>query len=288
MWFGRVLWPTVPIGLVLALGLIVFLARDARDDVFHVNRGLLALVPRRPDQLVVGDWLKANEPDAAYVQMPDGSPGISLRLAEDGILRLDPVYWHPRLDYGVAGNPPPAEKIIHARAKYLVLTNDATPQQPDARLVASLPSRYIYELKDSPLFASVVRSTDPPVGTAIPWGDRARKARAQIVSPNRIEVDATSSAKDEDRVLVLQSYVPGWRVEIDGERAGPVNNMSGFLSVEARSGHHEYLFVFDPRAQRYGLAILLGTLLGALLFLSPLHGLVGRLGRRAAVPARHA
>jgi hypothetical protein len=288
VWFGRVSWPTVPLGLVLALGLIVFLARDARDDVFHVNRGLLALVPRRADHLVVGDWFKANVPDAAYVEMPDGSPGVSLRLAEDGILRLAPVYWRPRLDYQVKGNPPPAEQIIHPRAKYLVLTNDAPPQQPDAHLVASFPARYIYELENSPPFASVVKSADPPLGTTIPWGDKAREARARIVSPNRIEVEATSSVEEEDRVLVLQSYVPGWRVEVDGERAGAVNNMSGFLSVEARPGQHTYLLVFDPRAQRYGLAISLGTLLAALLFLSPLHGLVGRLGRRAAVPAHDA
>lgn len=282
-WFGQAALPTVPIGIALAIVLLVFLARNARDDVLPTNSGLMGLVPRRPDHKVVGDWLKEHEREAAYVWMPDGSPGVSMRFAQYGIMRLEAVYWRPILDYQVPGTPPPADQIIHPRAKYLVLTNASPPQQEDARLVASLPGRYIYELEDSPPFASVIDSTDPPLGIDVPWG-KAREARARILSPNRIEVEATSTGADEDRVLVLQSYVSGWRVEVDGSRAGAAKNFRGFVSVEARPGTHVYRFVFDPPAHRYGIAISLGTFLGALLYLSPLHGLVGGVGRRRELP----
>jgi hypothetical protein len=211
--------------------------------------------------------------------MFDGSPGISLRLAEYGILRLDPVYWRPKLRYPAAENPVQGVAIIEPRAKYLVLPNAAPPKESDARLVAVFPARYIYRLEASPPFASLVNSRDPPLGSELPWGDKAREVSARIVSPNIIEVDATSSGPREDRLLVLQSYFSGWRVEVDGARFGAADDLGGFISTEALPGRHVYRFVFDPAADRYGLAISAGAALGALLIITPLSS-VARVLRR--------
>ena len=277
-WFGSMTAPPIPIGVVLSLVLLALLAYNARD-VFSTNRELYGLVQRRQDHLAVAEWFAENETSPAYVWMFDSSPGISLRLVEQGILRLDPAYWQPKLQYPPLEGGDQGAQVIEPRAEYIVLTNDATPQQEDARLVGVLPNRYIYRLEDSPSFASLVDSRAPPLGV-LPWGDRAREATARIVSPNVIEVEATSSGVGDDTVLVLQSYFSGWRVEVDGERIGAADNLGGFISTEAQPGAHVYRFVFDPAAQRYGLAISAGTVLGALLIVSPIPRLVGRLRRR--------
>ena len=115
-----------------------------------------------------------------------------MALAEQGILRLDPVYWEPRLDYQVEGNPPAADQIIHPRAEYLVLTNDAPPLEKDAELVVALPARPIYRLLDSPPFASLVSASDPPLGEdtviSVPrWDVSVRveltRAMASLIAP---------------------------------------------------------------------------------------------------------
>ena len=277
-WGRRLTTPSVSLGLVLAIAMLGALAYNAQE-VFDTNRGLYTLVRRRPDHPVVARWFVDNVEAPAYVWMLDGSPGISLTLAEQGILRLDPVYWKPRLDYQVEGDPPPADQIIHPRAEYLVLTNDAPPQQEDAELVAALPARPIYRLVDSPPFASLVSASDPPLGKAIPWD--VQRAEARIVSPNVFEVEATAPPGEANQVLLLESYFSGWRVEVDGARVGPAENLSGFLATEALPGRHVYRFVFDPAAHRYGLAISLGTVIGALLLLMRAGASLPRLARPA-------
>jgi uncharacterized membrane protein YfhO len=87
-----------------------------------------------------------------------------------------------------------------------------------------------------------------------------------VVSANVIEVKTNPPASD-DRLLVLESFHPGWRLEIDGKRAGAPENYGGFLSTQALPGEHTYRFVFDPRSFRYGAAVTIGAMLGAMLLL---------------------
>ena len=272
--------------LALAVVLLAAIAYDT-SQVFSANRSLFFLQPRRPDQILVGRWFDESELPSGYISWPKGAgPGIVLALSERGLLRLDPVYWRPKLDYQLAGNRPSADQIIIPRGEYLVLPTDFWPEQEDARLLAIVPGAYIYRLEDSPPFASVVMSADPPVGTELPWGDKADEAEAHILSPNVIEVEATSSGPDRDRVLLLQSYFPGWRVEVDGSRAGPADNLLGFVSAEALPGSHVYRFIFDPESHHYGLAISLGTVLGAMLVGLSASTLVSRPLRRARASLR--
>ena len=109
------------------------------QEVFDTNRGLYTLVRRRPDHPVVARWFVDNVEAPAYIWMLDGSPGISLRLAEQGSLRLDPVYWKPRRDDQVEGQPPPAHQTSHPPAEYLAPTNDRPPQRADVVLRRAAP-----------------------------------------------------------------------------------------------------------------------------------------------------
>ena len=69
----------------------------------------------------------------------------------------------------------------------------------------------------------------------------------------------------QDRLLVFEAHHPGWRLEIDGERADRPQSYGGYLSTPALPGKHTYTFVFDPASVRYGASVTLGTILGALL-----------------------
>jgi len=79
---------------------------------------------------------------------------------------------------------------------------------------------------------------------------------------------------------MLESFYPGWRLEVDGRRAGGLDNYAGFLSTEALPGEHTYTFVFDPASFRYGAAITIGTVIGAIVLL--LSRAIGRV-RQSAV-----
>jgi hypothetical protein len=148
---------------------------------------------------------------------------------------------------------------------------------PDAVRVGTIDGRPIYELTQSPYYAATYSSTDPPLDSSYPWRAKTQEARARIVSANVIEVVALAPAA-HDRLLVLESFYPGWRLEIDGRRAGEPDNYAGFLSTEALPGEHTYTFVFDPASVRYGAAITMGTVLGAVLLLTWRGG--RRLGQR--------
>ena len=67
---------------------------------------------------------------------------------------------------------------------------------------------------------------------------------------------------------MLESYHSGWRLEVDGERAGKPESYGGFLSAEAQAGAHTYTFVYDPASFRIGAAITIGTIIGAVLLLA--------------------
>lgn len=92
-------------------------------------------------------------------------------------------------------------------------------------------------------------------------------AQARWPSTNQVEV-VGAPREGHDMLIVLESYVAGWRLEVDGERVGKAMSVGGLLAAEALPGEHTYLFVFDPSYARYGTAITIGTILGAVLLMA--------------------
>lgn len=77
--------------------------------------------------------------------------------------------------------------------------------------------------------------------------------------------DATGAAGD--RLVVLVSDYPGWRLTVDGEEAALVP-LNGYLGAAMEPGTHTYVFEFRPPQHKIGLAItLLMLLVGLLLIL---------------------
>jgi hypothetical protein len=265
--------PAVPVGALVAAAFLAVLAYNAYH-VFTDNKSLFRMIERRSDHAEVAAWFEANDVEPGFYQVGDGSVGVIARLTANEIVQFAPVYWDPQLRYGERVDPTRPEQLIHPKPHYTSLALDAA-LPPDALEIGVLDQEpagdhpelvwgYMYRLTESPPMASLVSRFDPPVGEA-PWGERAQPATLEIVDSNTIEVQADLSDERYDSVLLLQSYFPGWRVEVDGEDAGAARNMRGYVSTEALPGEHTYRFIFDPATFKAGLAITLGTAVGALL-----------------------
>jgi hypothetical protein len=68
--------------------------------------------------------------------------------------------------------------------------------------------------------------------------------------PGRVVVSVDSQG--DSRVIVRQTFDPGWRAEVDGRPAEVGAHLDTFLSVEVPSGLHQVTFVYDPIEVRAG------------------------------------
>ena len=281
-------WPprwseqSLPYGFAAAM-LLVAISFLSLRDVAQTNQELLASSPRHQDRTVLAEWLRQREGGSSvfYVVAPHLEEGVPHEFYERGIKRLDAhwvYYFIPDLPQVEPGQQPAS---ITPRPKYVVtdpeghLPQDAAPYvvldpveplPPDAVRIGTVDNLPIYELTQSPYYAATYRSSDPPRDASYAWRAKTQQASARIVSANVIEVVATAPA-GHDRLLVLETFYPGWRLEVDGRRAGGLDNYAGFLSTEALPGEHTYTFVFDPASFRYGAAITIGTVFGAIVLL---------------------
>jgi hypothetical protein len=264
----------IALGPILAAALIAVSFYGLRD-VFDINRSILHGGARFFHPTSAAQWLRQRDPSVFYVSATDLYQAVPVEFYELGIKRLD-AHW----EYAYyAPNPtsPSVPRSITVTLKYVI--GDPGDSFSSAELIGIVDGRFIYELPQSPYYASTLRSADPPTDASYLWHEKTHEAGARVVSANVIEVKANPPASD-DRLLVLESFHPGWRLEIDGKRAGAPENYGGFLSTQALTGEHTYRFVFDPRSFRYGAAVTIGTILGAaLLLLSRFASLLRRQGR---------
>ena len=264
----------IALGPTLAAALIAVSFYGLRD-VFDTNRSILHGGARIYDRTSTAQWLRERDPSVFYVSAADLGGTMPIEFYELGIKRLD-ARWDFAY-YAPTPTSPSVPRSITVTPKYLI--GDPWGSFPSAELIGVVDGRSIYELPQSPYYASTLRSADPPTDASYLWHEKTHGAGARVVSANVIEVKANPPASD-DRLLVLESFHPGWRLEIDGKRAGAPENYGGFLSTRALSGEHTYTFVYDPRSFRFGAAITVGTILGvALLLLSRFASRLRRQGR---------
>jgi len=261
-----------PIGVLALLAVCSYGLRDA----FDVNQKLLESRPRVKDRSLEAQVLRSRDSSVFYVYDPTQGLGMSPEFYEAGIKRLDAFWPYSFNRILPKAEPGAVAPSITVSAKYTTGApgGSAQPIYSASRIGLNVAT-------DSPYYAATLRSADPPIDASYAWRSKTHEATARVVSANVIEVAADPPGGD-DRLLVLESFFPGWRLEVDGHRTGGPDNYGGFLSTAALKGEHTYTFVYDPRSFRYGAAVTVGTMLGGGLLL--LSRFASRLRRRHSQP----
>jgi hypothetical protein len=107
------------------------------------------------------------------------------------------------------------------------------------------------------------RSRDEPAietSEPSPPGRPRPASTAQIVEDTDTTVTVDLEASEPGHLVLLDSYYPGWRAEVDGRDAEISPAMGAFRAVKVPSGDHRVRFRYRPASVYVGGAITLVTL----------------------------
>ncbi len=134
--------------------------------------------------------------------------------------------------------------------KYAVLPKDIPLKAFKGRSILSSEKYVIYKLENYTPYASLGKFPNKNI-------DNVR------LSVNKITLKAYSL--NSDTLTIVESYMPGWRVYIDGKENKLIENR--FLKVQTEKGNHLYEFVFRPLSVYIGGIITFITFLVSTLYL---------------------
>ena len=100
----------------------------------------------------------------------------------------------------------------------------------------------------------------------IPQADSSQGGHVEIVSYENSRVLCRVKAPSEGYLVLLDSFYPGWRANVDGREAAISQANFAFRAVPVPAGDHSVEFRFAPRTFYIGLAITLATLTAGLAF----------------------
>jgi hypothetical protein len=232
-------------------------------DVYAVNKGF-AFAPRplNAQAFAALGWLKRHDAGLYYTNI--GSGRIYWDWMPAAYQLEMPI---ANFDYGrrlasLDAQRQPGAPFI-AAPKYMLVTLDQ-PHPENAQLLQDFEGIGLWRLPDALPFAF---SAQPQV-LQPPQTLHAASATPIDVSldgPNRVVAKGVP-AHPGDRLVVLVSHYPGWRLYVDGQPADLVAT-NGYLGAEMLPGEHTYAFVFQPVQFYAGLAISLLALLVSLVWI---------------------
>ena len=115
-------------------------------------------------------------------------------------------------------------------------------------------------------------------------GSRVPATPARVVSRSDTEVTVEVRARARGQLVLLDSFYPGWRAEVDGRETPIRPANAAFRAVAVNAGRHEVRFSYRPASVIAGGAISVAAI--ALMAVALLLGR-GRRGRRDAQPRRN-
>ena len=130
------------------------------------------------------------------------------------------------------------------------------------------------QMRDAP----VIETTDAAPGSRVP------ATPARVVSRSDTEVTVEVRARARGQLVLLDSFYPGWRAEVDGRETPIRPANAAFRAVAVNAGRHEVRFSYRPASVIAGGAISVAAI--ALMAVGLLLGR-GRRGRRDAQPRRN-
>lgn len=253
-------------------------------EVYSVNKGFMfAHQTLDPKSFAVLKWLKGIDPSLYYVDI--GSWKIYWSWAPAAYSLEMPVI---NFNYSRHLKSQDAQHAddspFVAQAKYQILLPDISPAE-NAQLVREFDGLFLWYVPDTLPYAFSVEPAlfqnysklDPQQVTAL---------SASINGPNQVFVKGTPR-QDNDVLVVLMSYYPGWKLLIDGEPANLVS-FNGYLGAKMLSGEHSYLFYFLPMQFILGAAIsvLTAAVIIAIILFPSIQPIILRI-RKKFVPKYH-
>ncbi len=188
-------------------------------------------------------WLEARASLLPNLGMIDGLPSAS---------NFDPlrVGVYDALLQSLAGLPPDAQVEALARMGVgVLLTPD---QRSDLSLIAHSGATRAYRVPDPWPRATLADCDGGPDELQC---ERRDDGSAEIASdePGRVAVRITTG--QPARLLLLDTFYPGWRATLDGEPVEIRRANGAFRAVDVPAGEHEVVFEYRPASVRIGAAI---------------------------------
>jgi hypothetical protein len=240
----------LPLGWVLNAALLLVLILSLRD-VYTVNRGF-AFAPRlrNAKSFTALNWLKNHDPDLYYTSI--GGDAIFWDWTATAYELEMPVI---NFDYGRRLVTYDAQRHSNtqffAKPKYVFAQPDQQ-MSPAARLLRDFDGVNLWSITDALPFAFSVGPDSLRPGKPLSVKDVSPLA-ARLDGPNRVVVNGEPS-KPGDRLIVLVSDYPGWRLSVDGQ-PGKLLPENDYLGAAMLPGEHTYSFVFRPSKHYIGLGI---------------------------------
>jgi hypothetical protein len=269
---GRRWWRVGALRLVAWAALVLLLFRAAADT-WTTNAPMWNGPAYASYDDEVLSWLRAQDPSAYFIagvsNFIAGTVNIPVVQAQMQLLNSGHDI-RPHLP-GTPGRPD--NGVFRAAPKYIVAFKGAAPPE-GARPYRDLTSGTVYTAPPGLPFAFVANPQELPYGVA-PGTDpvaagKVARAEAAFEGPNRIVVSIPADAPPAmSRLVVMQSFFPGWHVDGPGVSGRDAEMTGGFLSISGVRPGERYVFRYLPTRVSAGFALtLVGVLLVAALLLA--------------------
>lgn len=72
---------------------------------------------------------------------------------------------------------------------------------------------------------------------------------------DQVAIGAAVRADADDRLVIAETFDPGWKAEVDGQRASLVPYQGAFMAIPLARGRHDVRLRYDPAEVRWALAL---------------------------------
>jgi len=145
-------------------------------------------------------------------------------------------------------NQKQAETGLLASPKYIIAQPQNAPEETHEVIFTS-ENMNIYKMENILPYGFIISKEKYLTQESIS-SDMVQKVSPITEGPNKIMVNDISSVNN-NYLILLESYYPGWKVRIDEK---PVNlvKIDNYLGVVTKAGTHDYVFSFEPRKFTWG------------------------------------
>jgi hypothetical protein len=149
-------------------------------------------------------------------------------------------------------------RLVQAKQRYTIQpVSDPAPEGAILTAIQTDVYQVYYHPDSLPMAFSVSDVVLEQLNNGVLRVEEVNQQLPYFDGPNKVQVNATGQANE--RLVVLVTHDPGWRLFIDDQPA-PVLKISGYLAADMLPGTHQYQFIYRPRSYQIGELLSLGGL----------------------------